>query len=1146
MKLSEQVVAIATTFTLAGLLAFAITTASAQAQTQPNQQPPDSVVAVVADAQGLPFVPPDQRPVFGTFWDVHSSLPCLGAPLPFPPLDPATPVYAIGDPAAGGQFLVDQTAGQVVSPQAQYGRRALRSMSTASILQAQAEELQTFVAQVQARQAYAQLRANGQMSSLSDGPPIPGEDGGGGTNEWGGGTTFNAYQYTTNDLWLEITNVSNGLSYYNLHNATNLVYAILTTTNVLTPFAPELDLWPSDTNSQPFSLRNNDRQYLFVRAEDWSGVDSDGDGVPDWWTWKYFGTVNITSTNLDLSGNGYTFAQDYSNNITPTVFNYTGLEVPNNYVSSSQPAVQMDVVGTPYYIALLIDDNNFSNAVWNTYSGSTVTVNLGSVQGWHGVWIGLRGHGQDPSNAIWQWQRLKLDYTPPQLVITDPAGGTVDKSVIQVTGYSPEALGGISYDLANAAGVATNQPVLITGQSYSTNTAEFTTNFFQAYDVPLTNGLNVLTLHATDLAGNLTTLTTNITLDYSGKTNPPAVALRWPQDGMQVSGGSFTIQGQVDDPTATVSVAVVDANGSTNYLVGLTGRDGVFWIENVPFFTATNWLALTLSNPAGSTTTNLILTQSSVSLSVNAVAAGDTAVSGAIGTNGYTVWVNGRHAEQDAGAWTAPIAPMGVAGGLVEVAAIPNSDNGGNGTDRGAGRNPTSSQSLNAQATVAPPQGVFVSAYHSNLQADHLDDTSGPDDLWYDILDWEDGRGGTEAASFVYNDPVHQGPGTLFLTDWPATLWPQALLGGPKQYIFWDYSYTPTHVWTNTGSADPPALRQEHCDINDHPCGGPNERRTADTEMLLATGGPLGSRQIHLWCLSASATDMDTSLPIPPEQIEIGGFGFQDTNAELWVLLPDNDPDNVTPKVKGKRNYSFSVNGTEYTLTHVCVADTPTNKARLTIGVCEDVDLGGMPTNTTWSASAGTLNTNKGPRVRFTAPDTETKPATVTVSVANAEPLTLDFTVLKPQKVTYENVGLVTGVTNPLGMFFFANVYVQPDTVSFGNIVFQEGETAPVVTGYFSYQADSNHLAGDYLLQQDFVPGKGILIGGDQIQGGTRGPAYTNGTFTWHIPCRYYTPGNHVYQFSTVDQVKTLTATTSSNASLTITKDKAQGTVSTN
>ena len=152
-------------------------------------------------------------------------------------------------------------------------------------------------------------------------------------------------------------------------------------------------------------------------------------------------------------------------------------------------------------------------------------------------------------------------------------------------------------------------------------------------------------------------------------------------------------------------MAVVDANGNTNYFSGLVGRDGIFWVENVPFNTGTNWLALTLSNSAGSTTTNFTLIQSSIALSVNAVQAGDTTVSGAIGTNGYTVWVNGVQAAQDSGTWTAQIAPVGIGGGLVEVMAIPNTDNGGNGSGGGLGVNPYSAQSINTQATVEPPAG---------------------------------------------------------------------------------------------------------------------------------------------------------------------------------------------------------------------------------------------------------------------------------------------------------------------------------------------------------------------------------------------------------------------------------------------------------
>jgi hypothetical protein len=251
---------------------------------------------------------------------------------------------------------------------------------------------------------------------------------------------------------LEITNVSNGWSYLNLHNATNQVYAIWGTTNLALPFASwnvETEVWPTDTNCQPFTVANYGSPDLFLRAEDWTSVDSDQDGVPDWWAWKYFGNVNLTDPNLDYSGNSLTFAQDYSNNITPTVFTYTGLEVPNNYVSSSQPAVQLDVAGTPYYVATLIDDNNFSNAIWNTYSGSIVTVNLGSVQGWHEVWIGLRGHADEASVRRLAMETVEAGHHAAGTGHHRPDewhGGRATDSVDR-NHYSSEALARISYDL---------------------------------------------------------------------------------------------------------------------------------------------------------------------------------------------------------------------------------------------------------------------------------------------------------------------------------------------------------------------------------------------------------------------------------------------------------------------------------------------------------------------------------------------------------------------------------------------------------------------------------------------------------------------------------------------------------------------------
>ncbi|MGO8926992.1 MAG: hypothetical protein ACLQU3_08905, partial [Limisphaerales bacterium] len=331
---------------------------------------------------------------------------------------------------------------------------------------------------------------------------------------------------------------------------------------------------------------------------------------------------------------------------------------------------------------------------------------------------------------------------------------------------------------------------------------------------------------------------------------------------------------------------------------GLVGRDGVFWVENVALNAGTNSLALTLSNPAGSTTTNFTLIGSSIGLSVNTVQAGDTTVSGTIGASGYTIWVNGVQASQNSGVWSAQIAPLGVQGGLVTVTACPNSG-----------------PSLNSQATVEAPQGVFISQYHHNQQRDDLISWN---EGWAwqhssDVLDWQDGRGGTNTVS-SYVDYLFQQP-KLDETDWPATAWPQALTNGAETTIIWyDSPPAPPTVTTNTSIADPPVLPQEHCDINQTPCGGPNVRRTADTDILLATGGPLGSAQKNLWAISASPIDVATGQPIPYDQVLIGGFGKLGTDGNLYVVLPDNDPTGVTPKVPGNDYYTRPVGAQEYPL----------------------------------------------------------------------------------------------------------------------------------------------------------------------------------------------------------------------------------------
>src|ERR1019366_6802921 len=151
--------------------------------------------------------------------------------------------------------------------------------------------------------------------------------------------------------------------------------------------------------------------------------------------------------------------------------------------------------------------------------------------------------------------------TPPRLSLLSPALGVVTQPTIQLVGFCPEALITIWYDLSNATGSLLNQPVLILDQYQDTNTWEFTTNTFEAFDVNLAGGTNRVTLHATDLAGNQTVTNFTFILDYSLKTTPPLIQLAWPQNAIQIGAGSLTLRGRTDDPTATVRAQVTGTNG---------------------------------------------------------------------------------------------------------------------------------------------------------------------------------------------------------------------------------------------------------------------------------------------------------------------------------------------------------------------------------------------------------------------------------------------------------------------------------------------------------------------------------------------------------------------------------------------------------
>lgn len=947
---------------------------------------------------------------------------------------------------------------------------------------------------------YETVSVEAQMKPIAKGgggmmtmgiPDFPPDDGG--TNSGGGGGTYYV-PYNTNLLWLELTNVVGQVANVNLHHGTNQVYGIWGTTNLPGNWLVETEVWPTNADCMPFTVPMLNRTNLFLRAQDWTGVDSNGDGVPDWWLWKYFGTLALNATNLDAAG--HTLGYDYTNSVVPITYIYYGVDVTNSYVGSGSASVQLNLTGQPYYFAVLVDDTNYADAVWQNYATTNVTVSLGAIQGWHDVWIGLRGHADTTNAATWQWQRLKLDTTPPALVITGPTNSTVARPVIQLTGYSPEALQSLSYDLTNATGLVTNQQMLVTGQYYDLNTTEFTTNYFQAYDVALTNGVNTFTLHVTDLAGNVTTLTTNFTVDYTGLTNPPVVQVSWPKTGAYLSGNSFNVSGQVADPTVTVSAQLVDTNSVTNVVAGVVGRDGQFWVQNLPLHSGTNTVALSAQDVLGhTTTTNLTLIQSAVTVTIDPVVAGQVTVTGTVSASGYSVLVNGVAATVSGTNWSAQIAPVTIGGGTVAAIAV-------------AGAGPTNQ----TQTLVTPPQGVYMQTYnlHDYWHFYFPPLAGGGTNVIETKIDWTNGVGG-QGYYYWKNDFATWDNDQYF---WPTVLWPQWQSPGPTLWQ-WNSSTTNWDVTTNATTLNS-YLQGEHCDMSSSVLGAPftTQRRTADAEYELATGGPLGSTNLNLWVLSATArayTNAQDSVgvAVPPNQIALGNFGNLDTNGNLYVVLPDNDPDVITPRVPGKDKYSFTVGAQKYTLLsytqHPALANT--NRDRTTIGVGEEVNLSGMPTNTIWNVSTGSLAYTTGSNNVLTAPSNAAT-ATVTAS-AGGKAVAIPFKVLEP--IGYGRAQIIG--TNHFsfgtaGVAMTNAIWITPTNVSFYRVSIMEvGEDATNISGYFTLWTplQLRHTTADHWA---------VLNADNQFQDWAGHfsfpPPWSTGSFMWNIPARWQVTGSGV------------------------------------
>ncbi len=421
----------------------------------------------------------------------------------------------------------------------------------------------------------------------------------------------------TDDLQLDIEDATNGVVSLTVLNPTSLtnspvwdVFGISSLaqsnwtwlartepgqTNLLVPMLSEVESYYrlAATNDSDEDGLTDAFEALASHSSAFTN-DTDGDGLLDGWEWKHFGGFDQTDA-ADYDSDGVNNLNEQNANTDPNTISFKA-NIGNGYTRWLNPATTITILGgVPSELAVMVDGTNFDNPAWLPFTNAP-TVPLPNADGEHWVWVALRGR---ENMTAWQGSGVTLDRVPPSLFITNPTNSGIAKTIVQVRGYSTEALSSVGCVVYNDAGVRTNRYSFVTRR----DAGAVPTNHFQCFDVRLTNGVNILAVQVSDPAGNMTT--TNISLTFDPATNPPALLVLWPQDGARLGGYSVTLRARVNDETAEVNASVTGTNGVTQDYSGQVERDGLVWIQNMTLTPGTNQIAITAMDALGNNfTTN--------------------------------------------------------------------------------------------------------------------------------------------------------------------------------------------------------------------------------------------------------------------------------------------------------------------------------------------------------------------------------------------------------------------------------------------------------------------------------------------------------------------------------------------------------------
>jgi hypothetical protein len=715
----------------------------------------------------------------------------------------------------------------------------------------------------------------------------------------------------TTQLYLEITNVASGLAYFNLHNATNQVYAIWATCDLAAGWSVATEVWPTNADVMPFTLPTTlGADNLFVLAQDWTGVTENGNTTPDWWFWQFFGTVALSDTNLDSQGTNTLF-YDYTNHLDPNVIAFT-VSTTNSYVTQTTVPLQISLLaGTPNYYSVLVNDTNPADADWLPYAGTNLTVSLGSTDGVYTVTVGLRGL---PPTATQTWQALTIfcDSTPLRLALTNLPAFSGWRPFIDPAGYASRALSSLAWTLVDANGATNTGNGTVVAQDSSFADPYHRTNWVQCVDLALALGTNWVSIRAVDWAGTVATTNFAYVFDTNADTTAPTLTLIWPQEGSQVTGDNFTIQASTDDDTAAVALQYTDGDGMVQAVKGLVERGGNVWVPSVPLLAGTNSFTLLATDAAGNVSTNAFtVLQSGVDLAIIPLSEDELKYAYAwvwaeVDASAAALTINGVAAEDmGSGYWLATNVPIQL-GGTVTLQATAQLDG-----------------STSVQALLKQERGpiVFTQTYGYKLDFTLVADTNTFEACHFD-LQWARRAGGTntQTVGWWFSDGTTSSNVTV--TVWPPDngYWP--MLRGQLTYS----AYTNGVLLSTTnGTVDAP--RVEWMEESGSAGSWPDHFQASWTEssrrdVELFTGGdslrqrqslfdlrsPLAweaevDRGVYNWdvrfwgqAFQPFLQEASPSVAVPSEQISLDALGKLDSDGHLWAVESDGQELVITPE----------------------------------------------------------------------------------------------------------------------------------------------------------------------------------------------------------------------------------------------------------